>query len=439
VSLTAGSGFYADQVTLRSLVFQVVLTVMLGLMLFAGAYNKKTAPIAAGVFVLAGFLLMILGRPGATNTFLSGLSDLYPLYFLPVLAGLAVFLLTRTRMGTVALLVAGMLVLVLLQLLYEQEQLALFLLFVVAASTLFVYKGYQQNQQGTQGTETAKSVFVRTFLVSSLLAVLMVALCLGAFRAVIEPLDLSTRELALATKQLVLQAQQKGGMSDGRMTPEEEEASELEEEERLREEEAEAERRAKQQRERAELLSLLGRGYRAVLSALRYLASGYRWALALGLMATGMLGAVSVKLWSRKRWLKKLSTQSRDAQVRALYLLYLRKLKVLGIERRPEETLFQFAEKAKQPLSRFSAEGLSAGCLSTPEDSIDASPSTSERPSAEKIGFVELTDTFVSVSYGGIEVAQDELNRWLAFHEAFYKNCKAHLGGFKYVVRFFAL
>ncbi|MCL2504050.1 MAG: hypothetical protein FWE94_05560 [Coriobacteriia bacterium] len=426
VSFTAGSGLYADRTAPHNLALQIVLAALLSLMLFSGAYDKKTASaaanvivvaglIAAGVLIVPGLLSMTQGRPGGANTLLGEPGNAYPLYLLPLLAALVVFLLTRTRTGTIVLFVAGMLILVLMQLLYKQEHLTAFLSFVVAAGALFIYKGYQRN---APETATAQGAFGKTFLVSGLLAVLMVALGIVVFRAVIAPLDPATREFNLATQQSAQTTPQDGEVAEEHLAPDEQKTGMPSDEGQrlLSPKGTETDEQKDSQNKNEPPPPPSGKMVPM---------SWYHLVAIPALAVLGVLGAVCMKLWSRKRWFTTLSKQSRDAQVRALYLLYLRKLKVLGIERRPDETLFQFTEKARQPLSRFSAEGLDA------EGFGDFG--------AKKVDFAELTDTFVSVSYGGVEVAQDELNRWFAFHKAFYRNCKAHLGGFRYMVRFFAL
>ena len=125
-----------------------------------------------------------------------------------------------------------------------------------------------------------------------------------------------------------------------------------------------------------------------------------------------LLAAVLAKLYLRRRWLNKVMAQPRKQQISSFYHFYLKKFRRLKIRKAPQETPFEFGERAAAYLQAFQT---------------------------ENITFSTLTDLFVKTRYGDDEAEEGEYQSYLKFHRMFYKNCRKHLGNFKYILKFFTL
>lgn len=409
LSISVDSAFYVTRGYQSNLLLQVAVPVLTIALLFFGSYRRSLA----GIIGTGVFLLLLLQVPGAEGSFRERfMGNPFLFYLLAVAAALLVFVLSRTRIGTAVLFVAGTLVLVAVQFLYAQGNLVPFVGFLAACGALFFYKGYQKSVSTAARME--QTAFVRTWVFSGLAAVLVVAVAFGAFEMVIKPLDPPTR-VNMITSRITVPITQGAGSADKHLGDDEKQADRNSAQGTTLRAQAEKVVENAQQRTRTisgRLPGIFGGILGFFAGILRYLMAGYRWLILGGVILFSVVFAVGIKIWLRKRWLTVLARQSEESQVRALYLYYLNNLKVLGIERKAEDTLLQFMEKEHQPLGRFSV---------------------------QEAAFGDLTETYLEVSYGGCEVGSSELDRWRSFYRAFHANCRSYLGNPRYFLKFFAL
>jgi hypothetical protein len=386
------------------------------LLLYAGAFNRRSGLISVTVFIIAAAAAVFIanGRVSGGNIFADSENNPYIFYVILVLAVLAVFLLTRFRAGIALLFVGGSVMMGALQFLYNKNHLAELFVFLCACGALYIYKNYRKN---VFVSDTRKTAFGRTFIISAVTAALVIGVGLGAFFGVVRPLDPQPRELKLITKYMALPVVEKAGIADvevikdKNMTTQQlndavkkakERAEEREKESGIKDDDKKGD-------ENKNPLFAIGDAF---FYAVNYLKQDYRWVIPIALALLAILVAVRLKLYRRRRWLKRLAGRPPEVRVKEMYLYYLAKLKKLKIKKLPSDTLYEFADKSHTALDRFAVSG---------------------------VGFGALTDTFVKANYGGGSPSEDELDRYLLFHRGFYVNCRRFLGNFKYICLFFVL
>lgn len=104
--------------------------------------------------------------------------------------------------------------------------------------------------------------------------------------------------------------------------------------------------------------------------------------------------------------------KERRDQIIEFYEFYIKRFQKMKVLKAPEETPYEFAERSAPYLREFHVENTS---------------------------FADLTDIFVKARYSEEDVEEDDYQRYLMFYQAFYKNCREHLGTFKYILKFFTL
>lgn len=420
VNVTILSGFYIPESLQYNYPLLAATALLMCAFLFAGAYSKKSIWIAAGAFVLLAAILLIAARraSGGENVFRDQESNPYLYFIVSVIAIVIVFLLSRTRTGTAVLFAAGSFALAMIQFLYTSDHWIALLLFVLACGAMFLYRNYYKSVLESQ---TVKTAFGRMLILSIALCLLVTLVGTGVFYGIVKTFDPQARELKLITKYMALETLQKIGIADLNVLPDYDKTTQRtsEEERKAKEEKESKEKKAEGNDTQKEVRNKdpktpnqLDTSEEAAFQVVSYLKKSHLWVLFPILPLLVAAGAVFAKLRLRKQWLKKLEPESNRVKVTRMYPYYMRKLRRMKIIKAPEDTLFQFVEKAAGPLQHFEAEGAD---------------------------FKRLTEIFVRASYGREEISDPEFNRYLSFHQVFYKNCRQYLGRLKYILKFFYL
>ncbi|MDR3225480.1 MAG: DUF4129 domain-containing protein [Clostridiales Family XIII bacterium] len=413
------SGFYTPAELHDNIALLAALAAALCVLLLLGAYSRKASIIAIIAFS-AGFAIFVIAvrTSGGGNVFSDVPGNPYLYFVLVLLSSVGIFLLSRTVAGCVALFAGGAVILCMIRFLYETAYIIEFLLFLLAAGAMYVFRNYRSN---VRVARTARPVPGRMAATGAVLCALTIAIGCGLFFAVVQPLDPPARDLKLITRYMSLPTLEKLGVAERTEIPDDELASRNTNENEQHAKEgtgkpedvpSEADKDSeKDTRDKTNPLSLDSsrNPFFRVISFLYKRLGIFTLPV---LAAAILLCAVLVKRYRRKKWFRSLAARSPNEQVKEMYAYYMRKFRFIKIDKPPEYTLLEFAERAQPTLERFNAPGSS---------------------------FRELTDIYVKSCYGKEPVIGEEVRRYFRFHEMFYSNCRAYLGGFGYMVRFFGL
>lgn len=422
LSMILFNGFYIAAERQSNYVLIIAVTAILTGLCFLGAYNRRSALLAAGTGLAAVIVgtIVLQQMQGAQSVFRDQESNPYLYFLILILTALITFFLSRIRTGTGILFIAGAFLAGAMQFLYESVQLYALLVFLCCSGAMYIYKNYQKN---VLESETVKTAFGRTFAISTVLCILILALSAGIFYGIIKPLDPPKQDLKLITKYMSLEVLEKVGIADTHIINDSEDTTsnqnDNEEDSRKKGDKQDnskgdkTQRKDENKKEQKSNPSKLDNSMKDKLFyAVKYTVDKISPLWLIPLLFLILALAVLTKLWLRKQWLKKVMEKPRAEQIIQMYHFYLKKFRHLKIRKTPEETPFEFQERA-EPYIRFFGEA--------------------------DISFSRLTDIFVKVQYSEEAVEEKEYQSYLNFHKIFYKNCRQYLGNFKYVIKFFVL
>lgn len=413
-------GFYiSEQLQGNHAVTAGALTV-LALLCYAGGYSRKSifAAAGAGIAAAVAVLLLLQSRYDMSDGFRDTESNPYLYVIIMIVTALAVYFLTRTRTGTGILFAAGAFTMAALQFLYETVPLYVVILFLLSCGIMYIFKNYQKN---VLASETVKTAFGRTFAISAAVCLVILLVAGGVFYGIVKPLDPPAKELKLITNYKALEVLEKTGIADihtifdsdeltDNTDDEEKDSNDTGEE--SDDSEGDNEARENDARKNRNVPSALDPSKNPLLYAIRYKYNIRPWMVFIPLLLLLVIAAVLLKLYMRKRWLKKTLMKPVNQQITDMYHYYLKRFGRMGIKRRIGETPYEFAENNRNSIQIFRT---------------DASD------------FGTLTDIFVRAKYGVEEIPEEDHKRYLDFHKMFYKCCMKHLGRFKYILNFFRL
>lgn len=419
-----GSGFYVAESLHKNYVLLLGIVVLTTAVLAAISYNKKTLIFGiSGIAAALVLLFLVLGlNSGIGNVFADKPGNPWLYVTLMITTTVGVYLLSRTRIGTCGLLAAGILVMAVIQFLYKPGHLAALFLFLCACGSMYIFKNYQRNVVQSQ---TVKTAFGRTFVISAVLSVLLLSLGAGIFYGIVKPLDPPARELKLITKYMSFETLQELGIaSEVLLTDPDQFTQKTDDTEKTAKQEGDKKKdnpdkgnkgkdQDKSQNKQDNQVNRLDKNDSSqVFYAIKYTTekiSPVWWILMLLLL---IVLAVVLKLWLRDRWFRKVKEQPKKEQVQTLYRYYLKKFALMGVKKQKEDTPLEFAEKAASQLEAFEESGVSIR---------------------------SLTETFVGAAYSPSGVSEQGYKAYLSFHKVFYSCCRKHLGKLKYMLKFFRI
>jgi hypothetical protein len=422
INVTIDSAFFVPRMQQYNYALMIGLAVLLNVLLFVGAYDKRSIVITIGAFIVAIAAFLIVTRGTSINIFAETEENPYTFYILLALVALIVFLLSRIRIGVIVLFASGILILGAVEFLYQSGHLFSFVVFICATGAMYVLKNYMKN---VIQTSTVQNAFGRTFTVAVVTILIVFGISAGLFFGVVRQMDPQARELKLITRYMALPTVPKVGVGDTYIVHDKEMTTDQLNEEIRKLKKQEAEKQKEEELEKLEAQNNAGLSPNlldilkdALFRLIDYMKDGYGWLVITLAIMMLCVGSIGLKLLSRRLWYQKRLTESYEVQVRKMYQYYLNKFHIMKIERQEGDTLYEFVTRAKSHLERFSV-GLEER----------AGPSS----------FKALTETYVKISYGNDEVTEDEIKRYLIFHRAFYKNSRTYLGNFGYIRKFFVL
>ena len=408
------SGFVLTDAFSGNVAAILALSAVLTFVLLLLSRNRKAtmAGIAAAV-VLAFLGLLYINRSHpftdetANSTFIFAL--------IQIVTGLLVWLLTRSRPGTVALFLIGTILCAGAHFLQFPIPVWCLYLFLPAASASFLCRVYTVSRQ----TADIVSVKGKAYLGQTAVVTVIAALLAGAvFFGVVRPLEPPTRELKLITVLRSMESLERLGVSSTQIVldPELESVEEPEDEEKGNEENQEesdspqGENEIPQQSLTETIRENFTSNVQQAWSAVRYDRHNFQWLWLLLLIPAAIAAAYLWRFERRKRWRKRVQALSRESAVVNYYRYFLKRLGRLGLKRPAQATLREYAAMNQVQLQPF--EG-------------------------EDCRFADLTATYESVLYGRHRVTDREYAQYESFFDGFYPGLKKELGPVRYWLKAF--
>jgi hypothetical protein len=412
------SGFYTPEALQSNIALLIGITVVVNILLFVGAYNNRTVIAAVIAFVLLAVTFIVVSRNAGLNALSDNEDNRYLYFVLLTLSSIGIFLLSRSRIGAIILFALGTLILCVIRFLYETNHIVPFLLFIACAGAIYLRSYYRSSSNSAARSKTAH---IRSAISAVLVMAVALGLASGAYFGIVKPLNPPAQDLKLITHYMSLETLEKMGIADNMTVPDDKLKSD-----KTNDNENKTNAGNKDNRETSEGADKpnddlnndktkpqsLDSSRNAFFRVITYLFSKSGWWILPLIFVVAIIASILIKLYRRKRWLKKQSALSPEAQVKSMYVFYMRKLRRMKIRKPSEDTLFEFVRRRNDVLSRFDTAA---------------------------VGFSDLTEIYARSLYGKEATTQNDAGAFRAFHAEFYKKCRDYLGGFGYAVRFFAL
>lgn len=389
------------------LLVAVVTTVVMAVMYVIG-YNKRNALIGAGGIGLALIIWIIYLRANDYLDLEDGADETFPAFWTIVLFGTGViYLLTRNRKILFGAAPIGLLFCAAFKFLeYPVSVPGLFLL-VIAIILEILYLVYKDSLLNADyGNYT-----LRHFIEQSIAIVtVVVMLSTGVFYGIVKPLDPPTRDLKLITKLLSFDILELLGVASTEEVKEpgenedDDKDDQKEQEQQQEEENEEEDQEDEQNRESNEQISA---------STISYEEEDYTvyWVTALIVLLLAAPFVIKYALRARRR--RRLNGLDASNQAAFVYDFFLNRFRKLGYGKADNVTVLEYAEQQGEFLQNFVA--------------------------SDGTTFEEISDIYNHYLYSKVPVTSTEAGQFLAIYDSFYKNARAYVGPWKYLLKFWVL
>ncbi|MCD7934789.1 MAG: DUF4129 domain-containing protein [Oscillospiraceae bacterium] len=410
--------FYIPDAMADSVPLAVGACAALLFLLFLGGYNRiglVLVPVLSASVAVLLFLLLrargvdIVDEPGSPSAF-------YIYWFAFAVVCIAVYLCTRTRAGTVALLLVGAVLGASQQ--FLEYPVSVWPGMVFFASCIVIYILRQRRAQ-VMRSSTAAPDFFRFFRSAVCVVLAAAALSIGIFFALIRPLSPPTMELEFLERFLAFDIIEHTGIADQYQVPDEENTADQPDESGAESALFEENGDAPLSQEMDMPLPSAAPETDEVptgetqLSVQSYTVMTLQMVVLCVLLALLVLFAPPLlRLWLRRRTMRRIAARAPAAQVTALYCLYLKKFRCLGWEKREEETPLEYAARNDGVLARY----LEGSC-----------------------GLDALTAAFLAAYYAGQTPTEEQCAVCRAIYSIFLKNCRRQMGALRYALKFYQL
>ena len=331
------------------------------------------------------------------------------LALLAIASSLVVFVLGRTRVGTVALLLLGLVACAFVEYLYWTSQDVAFVVFVVAAIGLVVFRNYQVSLIDSESDQIS---FTSVSLTGIVLGGVSLAVAAVVFMLVIAPLNPGNITVKLFTEYRSSQVIELSGAQSAEHVQ-----GELASDNTVEGDEDTSDSDEQQEVKPTTISSLLG-----VSDEL----SGDGGAT-IGLMNVNLLfliipllivllvvGVIVLRRALRRRRYRTMTSGDNEDAVMNLYLFFVERFKRLKIECPTGQTIIEFSRDARSTFQAFERSYGDGPCV-----------------------FEGLTDAYSRVVYGGLPASDEDRELFERYYATFYKNVIHHVGRLKYLLMFF--
>jgi hypothetical protein len=434
---TVSFAFYSAEAYRGNVVLIAVGMLPLLAAMFAGLWAKKAIAVSAGLVVVLAIVIVGISAasmPEGVGIFADGalndVADNYVIFaFILVVTPILVFLLSRRRAGLAVLLVLGMLSCGVVQVLYRDfidgstgMIAAAIVLFGIAM--MFIYQTYKQSIY--QARRVKRAAFAGAFGFAALISAIFVLVGLFVFYGVIANFNLSTPEIKPYEKLWARPEVEYTGMIKDTESPDEDKTTDdTNDNEKDSKNDAEGGDKSGADSSGDASGDLLG-GLVKLLSAFDvrnwnqdYNPIGYHfpdWAKYVFPAVVAALIAAVILFWRyrRKLRLKRLEGKPYSYRVWYLYTFLIGRYGRLKMSKPAYLTPLEFAVGAHRVMLPF-AEGTGG------------------------VDFVDVTDAYQNVCYGAQEATAEEYSRLERYYNVFFANARKHVGGFKWLWKFWRI
>lgn len=388
------------------------------LVLYFIAYRRRTTVvgIVCGVAAaLAAVLYIRTVQPFQNEEDRS----LYIVILVVLCTDLAVFLLARSRCGTVILFLAGNILMAGSAFLQFPVKPACMVLFLLCSLLLFLHRFYIWSLLHAQA---GKPEAGRQLAQNAVLCLLAAALALGTFACVIRPLEPPTQELKLITRLRSMRLTEVLGVYTTRTIYDEELESTQEPE---TEEESSApgdendelppEQELQQPENDGQNTETI-RPLNQRLQAIRMPAWGqiplWKRILAICLVLIVLVLPFAIRLAWRQRWLRLTRMLPPEEGAARFYLYFLQCLRYTGLPHAGHTTLTEYAADTAAAFEPFAV---------------------------GKATFSRLTEIYTAVLYGHMPVSKEEYRLFEDFYGVFRRNLRREIGLPRYLLHWFRI
>ena len=427
LTFTVSFAFYSASGLRSNIVFTVVITAILLVPLYAGAWSKRAlTPAIIGYIVLA--IAVIAGisfmAPESTELFVDGqINDTdsnYAIYgIVVVVVPVLVYLLSRRTWGVAVLLFAVALACGSVQFLYRdwistQPGTAAAILAFAGTGALFVVQGYRQGV--LRARHVKRTAFGASFLFGVGLAALCSALAVGLYFLIIPNLGLSTIDIKPFQDYYQRPVIEYDGTYEQELVIDPNLGTSAVNED-MQDTSSDAQGKAAEDESSeagggfsvSQLVidTLNPDNWQEALDAIRYdLPLSLKFLLAFIPIAL-IVAAILLRRSVRNRRLVKMATRPFDERVVILYDFFLKRFKRLKIDKSPSATPLEFALDSSSELAPF-----------VRNDS--------------KTNFLDITLIYQRACYGAHNVSAADYAQCEDYYRAFFKNAKSRMSGLKW-------
>ena len=403
--LNVFSAFMIRESYMHNYLLVAVVTAVAMAIMFLIGYSKRNA-IVGGVGWGIALVVWVIFLRAKGLIDLSGESDeTIPAFWTILLFGSAIiYLLTRSQKVLYAAAPVGLLFCGAFRFLdYPVSVPGLFLM-VIGILLEILYLVYRDSLLNA----SYGNFNLRHFVVQSVaIATVVTLLASGVFYGIVKPLDSPTRDLKLITKLMSFDILELLGVSSTQELKEpdqDDRDNDESEEEKDKEEEEKEEQEEEQNRESQEDVSA------STVSYDEERTPPY-WIGALVLLLLGLPFAVKYGLRARRR--RRLNGLDASNQAAFVYDFFLKRFHRLGIGKTDSQTILEYAEQQEGVLESFTA--------------------------SDGTTFAEVSDLYNRFLYSKVPLTSEEAGKFLAIYQSFYKNARAFVGPWKYLLKFWVL
>ncbi len=413
LTLNVFAGYDSPDPKIASIPLIFLVCAVMTVLLFAAGINKQTTIAGIGIGVATVLASVIYVRVTGVLAGDGHIDDSPALFWLVTIGtSAACYLLSRWRIGTVVLLVIGVILTAAFCFLDYPVHLLGFLLFIAGTIVIFLYRVYSLSLLKAY---TGKVRFHRFGAQSAALALAVMILAGGIYQGIIVPLDPPTQELKLITVLQSFDLMEKLGVSKKTELPWDENQTQQENDEEETSNEQTQEDDTSPQKEMDE--DLKGDIDREVdktdAMGIRYDQSHKALYVFLFLMLAALLASPFVlKRLYRKRWEEKVKAAGPTEGSLMIFDYLMRKLRYAGFTKPDSVTLSAYMEGQKDALQPYAT---------------------------ARAGIPDLAKDYQRVIYGYRALDEQTFSNFWSVYEAFRGNLKKKIGLFRYALRFFTL
>ncbi len=348
-----------------------------------------------------------------------------------IIAGILVFLLSRSRFGIIVLFLVGNLIGAGAHFLQFENPLWSFLLFTAAVLIMFFYRVYIISLMNADMGRVRTGKYMTQTVAVCLAAALLAS---GIFAGIVRPLDPPTHDLKLIRILKQMDMLEVLGIynvktvlnpfRDSSKAPDQSEFSN----QKGDEEEDSMDGRNEDNEQEENDDSITDPSLQIKADAIKYAFKEYHLGWIISIVIILILAvAVAAVMSRRKRWRKAVQELSNEELVLNYYAYFLRCMAIAGLKKPGQQTLREFAESTSHELEVFESGSVGGG---------DAAAGAEVHSGAGAVTFGQLSDIYERVLYGGMNVSDEERGMFERFYDGLAVGLKKRMGALKYFLNY---